>query len=92
MRLTQQLLDHARASSVRPSALRVEALLAATDVVVASYLPRDEGVRPPAPSAPATDLVALTSSLARDAGPTPSIVLQQVGYPSASEVGRSPEA
>jgi len=108
VRLAQHLLDHARASSARPSALRVgvtlsvealvaasdanAALISASDVVVASYLPREDGVRPPAPSAPATDLVALLSSLAVDGGPTPPIVLQQVGYPSASEVGSSPEA
>jgi len=66
------------------------ALIAASDVAIASYYPIDQGFVARAPSRIAADLEALSASVSSDAGPSP-IVLQEVGFPSAESAGGSLE-
>ena len=74
--------------------VEVPQLAALGDVVVATYYPLDSAFKVRSAGAVSGDLDLLVGALGSDAGeagaPKP-VLLQEVGYPSASECGSSPE-
>jgi hypothetical protein len=97
-------LDYARRHPSRPDGVQVgvaaslrgwvagssdlDTLRAASDVVVATYYPVDERWNAAPPTSAGPDLDDLLGVLGADAGPA-TVVLQEVGYPSADQSGSS---
>ncbi len=76
------------ASIVQKTIPEVLELIDASDIAIATYYPLEESFEARHPSGAANDLDELAVALSDDAG-TRTVVLQEVGYPSAAETGSS---
>ncbi len=104
--LVMHALEHARSHPNRPAGTRVgvtatadalgapspelSKLVVASDAVIATYVPVSATFQARLPASAADDLDALAAAVAGDGGAR-SVVLQEVGYPSAAKAGSSPE-